>query len=209
MNPVMNTQGIRHVVVAALAGAALVAAGCASGPRVRAERDRTVDFSQYHTFGFVSPLGTDREGYQTMVSQYLKSATQRELEARGLRLVDNSPQLLVNFSGRLNDRLLATTMPSTGVMVGVGAGHGYYRSRMGFYTTWPMYPMETRVDTYSEGTLNIDVIDAARKQMIWEGVAVGRVTEKTMENLKPEIEEAVTAIFAKYPETRRVEYQRN
>jgi hypothetical protein len=69
--------------------------------------------------------------------------------------------------------------------------------------------METRVDTYSEGTLNIDVIDAARKQMIWEGVAVGRVTEKTMENLKPEIDQAVAAIFAKYPEAKRVEYQRN
>jgi len=203
----MKKKWIPHLMVAALAGVALVAAGCASGPRVRAERDKTVDFSQYHTFGFASPLGTDREGYQTMVSQYLKSATQRELEARGLRLVEDSPQLLVNFSGRLNDKLLAT--PSTGVMLGVGAGRGYYGYRTGFYTTWPLYPMETRVDTYTEGTLNIDLIDAARKQMVWEGVAVGRVTEKTMDNLKPKIDEAVTAIFAKYPEARRVEYQRN
>ena len=196
----MNTKLIRSLFVAALAGAALLAAGCASGPQVRAERDKTVDFSQYHTFGFVSPLGTDREGYQTMVSQYLKDATQREFEARGLRLVENSPQLLVNFSGRLNDRLLTTTMPSTTVMV--GAGHGYYGYRTGFYTTWPLYGSETQIDTYQEGTLNIDVIDAARKQMVWEGVAVGRVTEKTMDNLRPEIDGAVTAIFSKYPVAR-------
>lgn len=195
----MNTKGIRYVLVAALAGAALIAAGCASGPRVRAERDKTVDFSQYHTFGFVSPLGTDREGYETMVSQYLKSATQRELEARGLRLVEDAPQLLVNFSGRLNEKLRATTGPSTGVLFGVGAGRDYYRYRTGFYTTWPLYRTDTVVDSYSEGTLNVDVIDAARKQMVWEGVAVGRVTEKTMDNLKPAIDEAVTAIFAKYP----------
>ena len=205
----MNAEDIRHVFLAALAGAALAAAGCASGPQVRAERDKTVDFSQYQTFGFVNPLGTDREGYQTMVSQYLKAATQRELEARGLRLVEDSSQLLVNFSGRLNDRLLASPGPSTGVMIGVGAGHGYYRYRTGFYTTWPLYPMETQVDTYSEGTLNIDVIDAARKQMVWEGVAVGRVTEKTMENLKPEIDQAVSAIFAKYPVSRRIEDPNN
>lgn len=203
----MNTQGIRHLFVATITGAALAAAGCTSGPQVRADRDKTVDFSQYHSFGFVSPLGTDREGYQTMVSQYLKAATQRELEARGLRLVDESPQLLVNFSGRLNDRLMATTMPSSAVMVGVG--HGYYRYRTGFYTTWPLYRSETYVDSYTEGTLNIDLIDAARKQMVWEGVAVGRVTEETMDNLKPAIDEAVTAIFAKYPKARRVEYQRN
>jgi len=193
----MNSKITRHLFVAALAGAALVAAGCASGPQIRTERDRTVDFSQYNTFGFASPLGTDREGYQTIVSQHLKAATQRELEARGLRLVEDSPQLLVNFSGRLNDRLLTTTMPSTGIMV--GAGTGYYRYRTGFYTTWPLYRSQTYVDSYREGTLNIDVIDAARKQMIWEGVAVDRVTEKTMDNLKPAIDEAVKAIFAKYP----------
>ena len=195
----MNTDQIRHGLVIALLGAAMVASGCASGPRVRAERDRTVDFSQYKTFAFVSPLGTDREGYQTMVSQYLKSATQRELEARGLQLVDDAPQLLVNFSGRLNDRLRTSTVPATGVTVGVGVGRGYYNYRTGFYTAWPLYPMETRVDTYSEGTLNIDVIDAGRKQMIWEGVAVGRVTEQTLEHLQPAIDEAVAAIFANYP----------
>jgi hypothetical protein len=195
----MNTRRIRHGFVLALVGIALAAAGCVSGPRVRAERDKTVDFSQYRTFAFASPLGTDREGYQTIVSQYLKSATQRELEARGLRLVEDSPQLLVNFSGRLNEKLRTSTMPSTGVTLGVGMGRGYYRYRSGFYTTWPLYPMETRVDSYSEGTLNIDVIDAEKKQMIWEGVAVGRVTEQTMDNLKPAIDEAVAAIFANYP----------
>jgi hypothetical protein len=195
----MNTKIIRSLSVAALAGAALLAAGCASGPQIRAERDKTVDFSRYHTFGFANPLGTDREGYQTMVSQYLKAATQRELEARGLRLVEESPQLLVNFSGRLNDRLLARAVPETGLIVGVGVAQDYYRYRTGFYTAWPLYPMDSRVDTYTEGTLNIDLIDAGRKQMIWEGVAVGRVTEKTMDNLKPKIDEAVTAIFAKYP----------
>jgi hypothetical protein len=195
----MNTRVIRSLLVTAFAGAALVAAGCASGPQIRAERDKTVDFSRYHTFGFVNPLGTDREGYQTMVSQYLKAATQRELEARGLRLVEESPQLLVNFSGRLNDRLLARAAPETGLIVGVGVAQDYYRYRSGFYTAWPLYPMDSRVDTYTEGTLNIDLIDAGRKQMVWEGVAVGRVTDKTMDHLQPNIDEAVTAIFAKYP----------
>lgn len=193
----MDKQWIARLSVAALAGAALLAAGCATGPQIRTERDKTVDLSLYRTFGFANPLGTDREGYQTIVSQHLKAATQRELEARGLRLVEDSPQLLVNFSGRLNDRLLATTMPSTGIMI--GAGTGYYRYRTGFYTTWPLYHPETYVDSYQEGTLNIDLIDAARKQMVWEGVAVDRVTEKTMDNLKPAIDEAVKAIFAKYP----------
>lgn len=194
----MNTHRLGRGFVLALLGAALVAAGCASGPRVRAERDKAVDFSQYRTFAFADPLGTDREGYQTIVSQYLKAATRAELEARGLRLVEANPQMLVNFSGKLSEKFRTTTAPSTAITFGVGHG-GYYGYRTGIYTTWPLYAPETRVDTYTEGTLNVDIIDAAKKQMIWEGVAVGRVTEETMENLQPKINEAVAAIFVNYP----------
>ena len=194
----MNTRPVRHAFAFALLGAALVAAGCTSGPRVRAERDKTVDFSQYRTFAFADPLGTDRAGYQTMVSLYLKAATQRELEARGLRLVEAGPQLLVNFNGQLSEKFRTTTVPSSSISFGYGHG-GYYGYRSGIYSTWPLYASETQVTAYTEGTLNIDVIDAAKKQMIWEGVAVGRVTDQTMENLKPKIDEVVTAIFVKYP----------
>lgn len=194
----MNIRPLRNVFALALLGAALVAAGCESGPRVRAERDSTVDFSRYRTFAFADPLGTDRAGYETLVSGYLKDATRRELEARGLRLVDTDPQLLVNFNGKLSEKFRTTTAPASGISFGYGRG-GYYGYRTGFYTTWPLYPAETQVQSYTEGTLNIDLIDAAKKQMIWEGVAVGRVTDETMANLKPEIDEAVTAIFANYP----------
>lgn len=194
----MNIRPVRHAFAFALLGAVLVAAGCSSGPRVRAERDATADFSRYRTFAFAEPLGTDRAGYQTMVSQYLKAATQRELEARGLRLVEADPQLLVNFNGKLSEKFRATAAPSSSITFGYGRG-GYYGYRSGIYTTWPLYPPEPQVQPYTEGTLNIDVIDAERKQMIWEGVAVGRVTDETMENLKPKIDEAVRAIFANYP----------
>jgi hypothetical protein len=194
----MNIRRIGHACAFAVLAATLVAAGCASCPRVRAERDRTVDFSQYRTFAFADPLGTDREGYQTMVSQYLKAATQRELEARGLRFVEAGPQLLVNFSGKLSEKFRTTTVPSSAITFGYGHG-GYYGYRTGIYTTWPLYAPETRVDSYTEGTLNVDIIDAAKKQMIWEGVAVGRVTDETMDNLQAKINEAVTAIFVNYP----------
>ncbi|MEX1993227.1 MAG: DUF4136 domain-containing protein [Steroidobacteraceae bacterium] len=193
----MNTVRIRYGLVLGLLAAALLATGCASGPRVRAERDAAIDFSQYRTFAFADPLGTDRAGYQTMVSQHLKAATQRELESRGLRLVEASPQLLVNFNGRLSEKFRTSTVPSSALTLGYG--RGYYRYRTGFYTTWPLYGPETRVQSYTEGTLNIDVIDAGKKQMIWEGVAVGRVTDKTYDNLQPEIDAAVAAIFANYP----------
>ena len=177
-----------------LAAVLLLALGaCASGPAVRAEYDKSVDFSQYRSFGFFSPLGTDRSGYESVVSQYLKAATRRELEARGLRYDESAPQLKVNFNAKLSDKLRTTTMPSAGV------GFGYYGYRGGFYSAWPMYPVETTTSSYTEGTLNIDVVDAARRQLVWEGVAVGTVTETSAESIRPKLDQAVAAVFVKFP----------
>jgi hypothetical protein len=171
----------------------LMLGACASGPAVRAEYDPAVDFSQYKSFGFFSPLGTDRSGYETVVSQYLKAATRRELEARGLRYDESAPQLKLNFNAKLSDKLRTTTMPAA------GAGFGYYGYRGGFYSAWPMYPVETTTSSYTEGTLNIDVVDATRRQLVWEGVAVGTVTETSAESIRPKVDQAVAAVFLKFP----------
>ena len=76
-------QTLRPLLVAA---ALLALGGCASAPDIRADFDPSTNFAQYKTFAFVQPLGTDRDGYQSIVSQRLKAATQREMEARGMRL---------------------------------------------------------------------------------------------------------------------------
>jgi len=43
----------------------------------------------------------------------------------------------------------------------------------------------------SDKTYNIDIIDARKKQLIWEAVGVGRVTEKTLKNLEQSVREGV------------------
>ena len=169
--------------------------GCASGPDVRVDYDRTADFTGYKTFAFASPLGTDRGGYQSVVSQHLKAATQRELQARGMRLDPAAPQLLVNFNAALSDKLRVTRLPM------MSMGVGYYGYRGGLYSTWPLYADQTTVSQYKEGTLNIDVVDAARKQLVWEGVVTDSVTQKMLDDVPAAVNAAVKAAFAKYPVT--------
>ena len=182
----------RWLPLAAAAGL-LALGGCASGPDVRVDYDRTADFATYKTFAFVSPLGTDRGGYQSVVSQHLKAATQREMQARGMRLDPVAPQLLVNFSATLSDKLMVTRMPS------MGLGVGYYSYRGGLYSTWPLYADQTTMSQYKEGTLNIDVVDAARKQLVWESVVTDSVTQQMLDNVPAAVNAAVKAAFAKYP----------
>ena len=52
---------------------------------------------------------------------------------------------------------------------------------------------------YTEGTFNIDIVDNARKQLVWEAVGVGRVTEDALENLEQGVKEGVPKYFAGYP----------
>jgi hypothetical protein len=199
----MNARLMKTVLPFAVAAALLALGGCASGPDVRVDYDRSADFKQYKTFGFASPLGTDRNGYQSIVSQYLTAATQREMEARGMRLVSSAPQLLVNFNAALKEkeRVTSTPVPMMGMGMGTGMGidSGYYGYRTGMYGAWPMYQDQTTVTPYQEGTLNIDIVDAARKQLVWEGVVTDTVTHKMQDNMQSAIDTAVTAAFAKYP----------
>ena len=192
----LTTQRIPALRPLLLAASLLALVGCASGPDIRADFDPSTNFAQYRTFAFVHPLGTDRDGYQSIVSQRLKAATQREMEARGMRLDAGQPQLLVNFNATLTEKMRVSPAPT--VMIGVGAG-GYYGYPMGIYGAWPLYYDQTMATPYQEGTLNIDVVDAARKQLVWEGVVTDIVTQEMLDNLQASIDAAVAAAFSKYP----------
>ena len=180
----------KRLLACALLGL-LVLAGCASGPTIRSNVDPGVDFSRFRTFGFFEPLATDREGYQSLVSQQLVSSAERELVARGLTRSDTNPDLLINFSANLDQRLRIRQTPPT------SAG-GMHRHRRGFYNTWPGY-QRTEIREYTQGTLGIDVVDPARRQLIWEGFAIGRVTQSTTDNLGPVLNDAVVDILRDFP----------
>jgi Domain of unknown function (DUF4136) len=196
----MKNDLLKKATCSALLACLLVLIGCANIPQVRAAYDQNADFTKYKTFAFVNPLTTDRSGYQSIVSQELKAATQRELEARGLRLDSTAPQLLVNFNAALVNITQVRTSPVP-INGGLGFyGGSYYGYRGGLYSSWPLYVEETVVFNHKEGTLNIDVIDALRKQLIWEGVVTdSSVTQDELTNLANSINIAVKAAFNKFP----------
>jgi hypothetical protein len=183
-------SGFRPAVVL---GAAL--AGCASGPTLHSDYDHSVDFSTYRTYGYASELGTDRAGYSTLVTSHFRRAVGRELEARGYRHAETDPDLLVNFFVSVGEQTDIRSTPSATM------GAGYYGYRYGMYTAWPAYSTDISTVTYKVGTANIDLIDAERKQLVWEGVAEGRIKDEALEDPGPAIESVVTELFASYPAT--------
>lgn len=190
----------RDLVLTAVAIAGFALSGVAvAGPKASASADSSVNLANYTSFAFASPLGTDQNGYQSIISQSLKASTRAQLEARGLRLDESSPQLVVNFNARLDDKMKVSTTPMPTMTMGVGMGRGYYGYRGGMYGTWPLYQDQTTVSQYKEGTLNIDIVDQARKQLIWEAVVTDTITPKKRDKIDATIAGYVEAAFKKYP----------
>jgi len=177
-----------------LFGIALLTA-CASGPDIQSDYDHTVDFSQYKTFGFFNPMSIEGDHYSTLFGRQFRESIGREMRARGY-VESNNPDLSINVSARLQEKTKVTTT-SDPMMHG-----GYYGYRRGYYDPWMNYGYgtSTQVSQYTEGTINIDLVDMALKRMVWEGVAIGRLKEgRSNAEVRTAIDEGVTTMFAAYP----------
>ncbi len=169
--------------------------GCASGPKIQTDYDPSVDFSQYRTFGFFNPMSIEGEHYSTLFGQAFRESIGREMRALGYVESDN-PDLGINVSAKIREKTKVTTSADP-YMSG-----GYYTYRRGYYDPWMSYGYgtTTHVSQYTEGTVNIDIVDMAQKRMVWEGIAIGRVKEgRSNAEVREAIDDGVTEMFAGYP----------
>ena len=169
-------------------------AGCSSSAKIRSDYDPGSDFSAYKTWDFIEDAGPDHQGYESLFSQYMVEAITLEMDKRGYVRSDN-PDLLVNFNAFIQEKTKVTTSPSMQPM------GGYYGYRGSHYGAWGGYGYgtDTHVSQYTEGTFNIDLVDARKQQLVWEAVGVGRITEKKLNNLQQGVREGVPKFFAEYP----------
>jgi len=178
-----------------LAFVLVLLAACASKPTIKSDYDHTVDFSKYKTFGFYNPMGIENPNYTSIYGSIFRDAIGKELLSRGYTQSD-TPDLLINVSGRLKDKIKVTSTTDPYM------GGGYYGYRQGVYGAWGGYGYgtSTHVRNYTEGTVNVDIVDRQLKRMVWEGVAVGRVNEKkNNDETRENIYSGIREMFAAYP----------
>ncbi len=166
----------------------VLVSACSSGPNLRSDFDPSADFSKYKTYGFVRVTGTDQAQYQTLVTQHFKRALREQMDARGYQYTETNPDLLLNFNAILSDKVKVTTHPSSGMYYG-------YRG----YGAWGSYGSYTDVRHYTHGTVNVDMVDGKRQQLVWEGVAEGTVKESSKEDIGTRIANVINLIMQQYP----------
>jgi hypothetical protein len=164
----------------------MVAAACSS-VKVTSDFDRTAGFATYKTFAFTpEALGYPLDDINR---NRLLSAIENELAGKGFTKSEN-PDVLIDMNIKAVQQTTATAT-GTGGYYGRGYRYGY---GAGFSTTTINY------DTYVEGTLFIDMIDAAKKQLVWQGRGTKTLDPDASQQRREEnINYAVKQIFMNYP----------
>jgi len=160
--------------------------GACSTVKVTSDFDREATFASYKTYAFTQEANELQVG--DINRKRIIDAVSSELALKGFTVSDQ-PDVLIDLKINAQQKETATAH-TTG---GYGAGYGY-RWGGGFSTT------TIDVDQYVEGTLFVDMIDASKKQLVWQGRAVGTLDpDASAEKREKNIKYAVKQIFTKYP----------
>ena len=161
----------------------LVLASCSS-VRVYSDYDKQVDFTPYKSYAF-HKTGIDKAEISDLDKKRILRAIDETMSARGFTKSDN-PDLLISFFTKEREEVNVNQF---------NAGWGY-----GWGWGWNpfLWGGNTTVTRHTEGTLYIDIIDAKKKELIWQGQGEGVLT-KDMNKKEEVIKEFVSKILEQYP----------
>lgn len=172
--------------------ALLILVTSCSSVRVAADYDKNAKFGDYKTFAFYK-TGIDKAEISDLDKRRILRAIEAELLAKGFTKSQN-PDLLISLFTKSQQRV---DVYNNAWGIG-GWGWGGWGPWGGFGPGWGWGWNQPTVSTTTQGTLFIDLIDANKKELIWQGMGSGYLT-RNMEKKEARIKEFVTKIMEKYP----------
>lgn len=154
--------------------------------RVATDYDTKANFKQYKTFAFYKK-GIDKAPISDLDKKRIMRAIERELLAKGMTKSSN-PDILVS--------LFTKSRKKVNVYDNLYWGYGYQWR----YNSW-MWGGASRlnINQYTEGTLFVDLIDAKKRELVWQGIGSGALSRSSTKKRVERINEFVKEIMNKYP----------
>ena len=162
-----------------------------TGPNVKTDFDPAADFTKFRTFVFTGLTDMNRGGVfdNSLTRTRIESTVARELNKKGLQQVplEQHPDLLVHYWIGVKDK---QRVQSTGPTAGAYTWRGGYGWGAGY----------TGVSTYEyqEGTLIIDLVQPAKKELVWRATMVADLEDTAQENMELG-KKAIAKAFENYP----------
>lgn len=169
-----------------------VASSCVS-VRVSSDYDKDVNFNEYKTFAFYKK-GIDKVDISDLDKRRILRAIEADLLAKGFTKSEK-PDLLVNIFTKSREKINVYNNHYYGWYPWYYGGFGPYGYGFGPGAF-------NNVSKSTEGTLFIDLIDANKKELAWQGMGTGALTTSgDIAKKEARIKEFVNEIMAEYPPT--------
>ena len=187
----------RFSLLAVVGAAALVFAGCDSGngPTVKTDYDKSANFAQYHTFAFqkgriVTRLGTT-DPNNTLVADRIQAAVVDQFQQKGLSETTQNPDLVATYvAGAKTKQEIENLGPQPYYSSYFGGPFGFERG--GYYGAGYN---QFYTNTYTEGTLILDLMDTHTKKLVWRAYVTGPVDKPDQKAING----AVAAALKQFP----------
>lgn len=169
---------MKSIVMTSLAVFCLFLTSC-GGVRVSSDFDSQAPFSQYKTFAFLKE-GVDKVEISDLDKKRILRSIEHELSKKGMTLTEENPDVFVNFFTKSQQRQEVYNN------IGFGWGWGPFGFGTGYNISQPV----------TEGTLFIDIINAEKKDLVWQGKGSGVLSDY---NKEERIAQFVSQILKQYP----------
>ena len=173
-------------------------ASCSS-VNVSSDYDKEINFSDYKTYAFYKK-GIDKVEISDLDKRRILRAIEADLKAKGFTKSED-PDLLVSIFTKSREK----------IDVYNNNYYGWYPWYYGYGYGYPGHGFgHTNVIKSTEGTLFIDLIDARKKELAWQGIGTGVLTSsKDIEKKEARINEFVSKIMIQYPPQPKVSTSTN
>lgn len=167
----------------------MLAIGCSSVNIKDVTKADKFSISNYQTFSFfevVSDGDAIGPNYNSNL-KLLKESIANELSAKGLTMVADNPDLLVNIGIVIVEKVQTRETNF--------ATPGDRTAYMG-QRTYQWQAQEVEVGRYREGSVIVHLVDRDKNNLVWQGTAESVVPDK-QKNVPAVIEEAMKKLFEK------------
>ncbi len=166
----------------------VVLSSCTSYNYYKAAINKT-DLSSYHTFAWMPQAKADGKNQSNaMADNKIKDATTKSLLSKGLKLSQDTPDLIINYTLTTGQGSRTNLYASYPVYpfgyFGFGWGWGYRPYYYAYGAPFSYYgAVVAEKEHYKEGTLIIDLIDSRTHRIVWRGFGVGEVHKNNEKNI--------------------------
>lgn len=157
--------------------------------KVKVQADKNIDLSRYKTYEWYPPRVLTKKGIlddDPTVAPLIRAAVNRELTRRNLSEVSSGGDL------RISSWALSESIPNIDALIYPGGA-----LPAGSMIDPVQAPIASMGRYNKQGTILINLIDAATKKSAWAGLSTSSYSD--VNNLGGTIDKAVANIFKKYP----------